>query len=82
MRPLHPHAVHCAAEADATRIEHAWSDGKRVGQVHACACVRACLRVRSCTVSVCSAYMCAVAGCSRNQPHGLHCTEASPYPTP
>ena len=26
MRPLHSHAVHRAAEAGATRIEHAWSD--------------------------------------------------------
>ncbi len=25
-RPLHPHAVHRAAEAGATRIEHAWSN--------------------------------------------------------
>jgi hypothetical protein len=37
VRPVHPHAVHRAAEADATRIEHAWSDRKRVGQ-------RACMR--------------------------------------
>ena len=26
VRPLHPHAVHRAAQAGATRIEHAWSD--------------------------------------------------------
>ena len=26
VRPLHPHAVHRAAEAGATRIEHVWSD--------------------------------------------------------
>ena len=37
VRPVHPHAAHRAAEADATRIEHAWSDRKRVGQ-------RACMR--------------------------------------
>jgi hypothetical protein len=29
VRPLHPHAVHRAALADATRIEHAWSDQHR-----------------------------------------------------
>ena len=29
VRPLHPHEVHRAAEADATRIEHAWSDQHR-----------------------------------------------------
>jgi hypothetical protein len=29
VRPLHPHAVHRAAETDATRIEHAWSDQHR-----------------------------------------------------
>ena len=51
--PLHPHAVHRAAETGATRIGRAWSNRKRVGQgarVRACvrACVRGCGRTRAC----------------------------------
>ncbi len=74
MRPLHPHAVHRTGETGATRIERMGSARKRVGQgacVRACvrACVLACmrpeysLRVRSCTVAVCSAYICVFAWC-------------------
>jgi hypothetical protein len=45
VRPLHPHAVHRAAEAGATRVERAWSNRK-------CACQGACMRAcaRACVL--------------------------------
>jgi hypothetical protein len=72
VRPLHPHAVHRAAETSANSHRgRRGPPGSGRAKVRACVreCVRACvraensLRVRSCTVAVCSAYICVFAWC-------------------